>query len=128
MSAFAADVDRGLPNAGMVVPNLCNDAHDCSLSGADGWLRTRLNRVWPGPDWRSGHLAVVITADEDDHSQGNKVLTVVVHPSQHSRVVRRRLTHYSLTRLYEDVLGVKHLRRAAAAPSMTRAFHLPTRG
>ena len=129
MSAFAADVDRGrLPNAGMVVPNLCNDAHDCSLSGADAWLHTRLSRVWQGPDWRSGHLAVVVTADEDDHSQGNKVLTVVVHPSQHSRVVRGRLTHYSLTRLYEDVLGARHLRRAAGAPSMTRAFHLPTRG
>jgi len=129
MRAFAADVERGrLPNAGMVVPNLCNDAHDCSLSGADSWLRTRLGRVWQGPDWQSGHLAVVVTADEDDHSQGNRVLTVVVHPSQHSRVVRRRLTHYSLTRLYEDVLGARHLRRAAAAPSMARAFHLPTGG
>jgi phosphatidylinositol-3-phosphatase len=128
MRAFRGDVDRGrLPNAGMVIPNLCHDAHDCSLSGADAWLRARLSRVWQGPDWRSGHLAVVITADEDDRSQGNKVLTVVVHPSQHSRVVRRRLTHYSLTRLYEDVLGARHLGRAAAAPSMSHAFGLPTR-
>ena len=129
MTAFASDVDRGrLPNAGMVIPNLCNDAHDCSLANADSWLRARVSRVRQGPDWRSGHLAVVITADEDDLSQGNKVLTVVMHPSQHSRVVRRPLTHYSLTRLYDDVLGAKHLRRAAGAPSMTRAFHLPTRG
>jgi phosphatidylinositol-3-phosphatase len=129
MSEFGGDVDRGrLPNAGMVVPNLCHDAHDCSLSAADAWLRARLTRVWQGPDWRSGHLAVVVTADEDDHSQGNKVLTVVVHPSQHSRVVRRRLTHYSLTRLYDDVLGVRHLGRGVTARSMTRAFHLPTRG
>jgi len=129
MRAFAGDVDRGrLPNAGMVLPNLCNDAHDCSLSGADAWLRARLSRVLQGPDWRSGHLAVVITADEDDYSQGNRVLTVVAHPSQHSRVVRTRLTHYSLARLYEDVLGVRRLGRAARAPSMSRVFHLPTRG
>jgi phosphatidylinositol-3-phosphatase len=75
--------------------------------------------------WQSGHLAVVITADEDDGSQGNKVLTVVMHPSQQSRVVRRRLTHYSLTRLYEDVLGARYLGRASGAPSMSRAFRLP---
>jgi acid phosphatase len=70
---------------------------------------------------------VVITADEDDGSQGNKVLTVVMHPSQQSRVVRRRLTHYSLTRLYEDVLGARHLGRASGAPSMSAAFRLPLR-
>jgi hypothetical protein len=126
MRAFGGDVDRGrLPNAGMVVPNLCHDAHDCSLAGADTWLHKRLRRVRQGPDWQSGHLAVVITADEDDGSQGNKVLTVVMHPSQQSRVVRRRLTHYSLTRLYEDVLGARHLGRASGAPSMSRAFRLP---
>jgi phosphatidylinositol-3-phosphatase len=128
MRAFGGDVDRGrLPNAGMVVPNLCHDAHDCSLAGADTWLHRRLRRVRQGPDWQSGHLAVVITADEDDGSQGNKVLTVVMHPSQHSRVVRRRLTHYSLTRLYEDVLGARHLGRASGAPSMSGAFRLPVR-
>ena len=128
MRAFGGDVDGGrLPNAGMVVPNLCHDAHDCSLAGADTWLHRYLRRVRQGPDWQSGHLAVVITADEDDGSQGNKVLTVVMHPSQQSRVVRRRLTHYSLTRLYEDVLGARHLGRASGAPSMSRAFHLPLR-
>jgi acid phosphatase len=128
MRAFASDVDRGrLPNAGMVVPNLCHDAHDCSLATADAWLHARLRQVRQGPDWQSGHLAVVITADEDDGSQGNKVLTVVMHPSQRSHVVRRRLTHYSLTRLYEDVLGARHLGRAAGAPSMSRAFRLPIR-
>lgn len=128
MRTFGGDVDRGrLPNAGMVVPDLCHDAHDCSLAGADSWLRHRMRRVRGGPDWQSGRLAVVITADEDDGSQGNKVLTVVMHPSQHSRVVRRRLTHYSLTRLYEDVLGARHLGHAATAPSMSDAFRLPVR-
>ena len=98
------------------------------MSAADDWLRAVLSRVWQGPDWRSGHLAVVVTADEDDHSQGNRVLTVVVHPSQHSRVARTRLTHYSLTRLFDDVIGARRLGRAATAPSMSRAFRLPVRG
>ncbi|GAA1505481.1 alkaline phosphatase family protein [Terrabacter terrae] len=118
----------GLPNAGMVVPDLCNDAHDCDLSVADQWLRTHVGMVMAGPDWRSGHLAIVVTADEDDHNQNNLVLTVVAHPSLHGAVVTRPLTHYSLARLYSEVLGAKPLGHAATAPSMATAFGLKLSG
>jgi len=114
----------GLPNAGMVVPDLCNDAHDCDLSVADQWLRTHVGMVMSGPDWRSGHLAIVVTADEDDNHQNNLVLTVVAHPSVHGTVVTRPLTHYSLARLYSEVLGAKPLGHAATAASMATAFGL----
>jgi acid phosphatase len=114
-----------LPNAGMVIPDMCHIAHDCDLSVADGWIRGLMGEVFAGPDWRSGRLAVVVTADEDDHNQDNKVLTVVVHPTQHHHVVGSRLSHYSLTRLYEDVLHAPHLNQAAGAASMSEAFGLP---
>jgi acid phosphatase len=68
---------------------------------------------------------VVLTADEDDRSAGNTVLTVVIHPSQRSHVVTTGLTHYSLTRLYEEVAGMPYLSGAASAPSMSTAFRLP---
>lgn len=130
VAQLARDVDAGhLPNAGLVVPNLCHDAHDadCNLGDADRWLRHKIGKVLNGPDFRSGHLAVVITADEDDYSQHNLVLTTVFHPSQHRHVVRTPLTHYSLTRLYDQVLGVPLLRKAAHAPDMAAAFGLPLR-
>ncbi len=114
-----------LPNVGMVIPNLCNDAHDCSLDSADTWFKAWMSRIFQGPDWKSGHLAVVLTADEDDKSEGNTVLTVVIHPSQREHVVTTALTHYSLTRLYEEVAGTAYLYGAASAPSMTTAFGLP---
>jgi len=78
----AAITGGRLPNVGMVVPNLCNDAHNCPLSTADTWFRGWMTKIFDGPDWRSGRLAVVLTADEDDDSAGNNVLTVVIHPSQ----------------------------------------------
>ncbi|MFM6848677.1 MAG: alkaline phosphatase family protein [Terrabacter sp.] len=117
-----------IPNAGMVIPDLCNDAHDCDLSVADRWLRSRLEAVMSGPDWRAGHLAIVVTADEDDHQQDNLVLTAVAHPSMHGAVVTTPLTHYSLARLYSEVLGAHPLGEAAAAPSMATAFGLELRG
>lgn len=114
-----------LPTVSFVVPDLCHDAHACRLPVADRWLRARLTTVLAGPDWRSGHLAVVVTADEDDRSSGNRVLTVVVHPSQRGNVVGTRLDHYSLSGLYSDVLHAPRLGRAGGAPSMATAFGLP---
>jgi len=120
-----AVTDGTLPNVGMVVPNLDHDAHDGSLAAADAWFKDWMTKIFDGPDWMSGHLAVVLTADEDNRYAGNKVLTVVIHPSQHGTVVSTPLTHYSLTRLYEDVAGVPPMFEAASAPSLLKAFGLP---
>lgn len=127
IKALAGDVAHArLPNAGMVVPNLAQDAHDGTLAAADSWLQKRVNMIRRGQDWRSGRLAIVITADEDDHHHHNRVLTVVAsRSSAHGKVVTRRLDHYSLTRLYDDILGVPRLRSAKEASSMTRAFRVP---
>lgn len=124
---FANDVSTGnLPNAGMVIPNLCHDAHDddCDLGDADQWMEEYVGRALAGPDFASGHLAVIVTADEDDRSQDNKVLTTVFHPSQHGNVVDTPLTPYSITRFYDEVLGTPYLRNAATAPDLAQAFGL----
>ncbi|NYD41804.1 alkaline phosphatase family protein [Nocardioides panaciterrulae] len=129
MSSLAADAAAGdLPNAGMVVPNTCHDAHDCGLAVADRWMKHTLRTLRSGPDWSQGRLAIVVTADEDDRHSGNRVLTVVLHPGVRHVVVKDRLTHYSLTRLYDEVLGTPYLRKARHAPSMATAFGLTVGG
>jgi acid phosphatase len=121
----AAVAGGSLPAAGMVVPDLCHDAHDCSLAVADAWFRELMTRIEAGPDWRSGRLVVVLTADEDDRSAGNRVLTVVAHPAVHHVVVTMPLDHYSLTRFYAEVTRTAPLGRAAGAASMAAAFDVP---
>jgi hypothetical protein len=126
MRGFARDVAKGtLPRVGMVVPDLDHDAHDGTLGQADAWFESLMTGVFAGRDWRTGRLAVVLTADEDDRAHGNRVLTVVIHRSQGHHVVSERLTHYSLTRLYEDVAHLPYLNNAATASSMAEAFGLP---
>jgi len=126
----AAQADE-LPNVAMLIPNKCHDAHDtdlgCDLGTADDWLRSRLPTVLASQDFTSGALAVVVTADEDDNNADNQVLTVVLHASLDGmhRVVSTPLTHYSLSRLYSQVVGAPALRKAAQAPDMAAAFALP---
>jgi acid phosphatase len=124
---FLTDASTGaLPTVGWLIPNLCNDAHQpgCSLAGADRWLKARLSAIFAGPDWRSGRLAIVVTADEDEGTANNNILTVVLHPSLHGRVVTTALNTYSLTRFQEQIAGVPYLNRARTAADFASAFGL----
>jgi phosphatidylinositol-3-phosphatase len=114
---------NSLPNVGMVVPNLNNDAHDGSLSTADSWLKQRLPTILASTDFTSGRLAVVITADEGS-SSNNTVLTVVLDANLSGAVVTAPLTHYSLTRFYAQTIGVTPLLAGRTAPDMRAAFKL----
>jgi phosphatidylinositol-3-phosphatase len=127
---LAGDIRTGsLPGAGMVVADMCHIAHDCPLGTADAWLRSVVGPVLAGPDFRKGRLVVVITADEDDRSDDNRVLTVVASAGMPAhQVVSTPLTHLSLTRLYAEVLHLTPLRGAAGAPSLAQAFHLGVTG
>lgn len=123
--ALHDDIARGtLPDVGLIVPDLCDDAHDCPLPVADHWLAGWLDAVRQGLDWRSGRLAVVVTFDEDDHSQGNQVLTAVLAPVLHHRTATVALDHYSTTRWWDTVIAARPLRSAAGARSLGAAFGL----
>jgi acid phosphatase len=129
LTAFGPDVAAGrLPTVGMVIPDLCNDAHDCDLSQADDWLATNVGVAMSGPDWASGHLGIVITADEDDREHGNQILTVVANPSIDHLVVSEPLDHYALSRAYAEVAGVAPLANAANAADLLDAFGLAPSG
>jgi len=123
--ALHDDVAAGtLPTFGLLIPNVCNDGHDCPLSTADAWLTAWLSAIEKGPDFLAGRLAVVVTFDEDDHSAGNHVLTVVIHPSVHGVVTGIPLDHYSLTKLAAQLAGTRPLGNAAGAGDLLAAFGL----
>lgn len=120
-----ADVAAGtLPDVGLLVPDLCHDAHDCSLAEADAYLRDVMTTVLSGPDWQSGRLAVVITFDEVEENQAGSLLTTVVAPGLHGARVAVPLDHYAWCRWMTDLVGAPPLRLAARAPSLGKAFHL----
>jgi acid phosphatase len=123
--ALSADIAAGrLPNVGMAVPNLCNDAHDCSLSTADNWLHQWIPRLMAGPDYRAGRLAIVVTFDEDDRNAGNNVATVVISPRTQHVVATSAYDHYSWLRCSDEMVGAPLLRNASTARSLCSAFGL----
>jgi phosphatidylinositol-3-phosphatase len=120
-----AESTNTLPNAGFVIPNLANDAHNGTLATADGWLKTNLAKALASTDFTSGKLVIVVSCDEGTSTYPNdKVLTVVMHAGTAHRVVTTLLSHYSLTRYYAQVLGSTPLSAGAKAPDMKTAFGL----
>jgi phosphatidylinositol-3-phosphatase len=125
---FAADVAAGtLPNYSVIAPNLCNDAHDCSLTVADGWLRINIGPLLNSAQFlRDGLLIVTFdeAADDDVARGGGRVAWIAASPRSkrgyRSSVVYQ---HESTLRLTAELLGVSVLpNRAAGAADMREFF------
>jgi hypothetical protein len=102
-----------LPTVAFVVPNLCNDMHDCGIATGDGWARANLADY---VTWAQQHNSLlVVTFDEDNGSSANHIATVLVGPMVDSGASDQRIDHYSLLRTLEDMYGLPPLGMAADA-------------
>jgi phospholipase C len=123
------DVAAGqLPNLSFVIPDICNDGHDCPAGTADDWLRTWLPVVEQGRDFQSGELAVVVTWDEDDGTDGNRIPLAVLHRSLQGASVSAPLDHHALSASLSRLAGAPPLRDAKGAPDLLAAFQLRPAG
>jgi acid phosphatase len=121
-------VSGSLPNVGMVIPDMCHDAHDCSLATADSWLRPWLQVITSGPDFRSGRLVVVVTFDEDDQRHGNHIAAVVLHPNLRGVQARKPMNHLNLSAFLSNLSGEQGLRDAKGRPGILSGFGLKATG
>lgn len=130
-SQLAADMAAGtLPQFGLIVPNLCDDGHDCPSDTADAWLQTNIAPLLADPVFQQDGLLIVTydeATDADTTLGGGRVAWVAV--SAHSRLGVASTTQYqhqSTLRLVLQSLGVNAFPAdAASAPDMTEFFQTP---
>jgi hypothetical protein len=118
MAQFPTDYTT-LPKMSFVVPNLCNDMHDCSVTTGDTWLKNKLGAyaTWA----KSNNSLLIITTDEDNKLSGNRIATVVygAHVTAGSSS-STTYNHYNLLRTLEDMVGSStHAGNAASASDIT---------
>ena len=124
---FATDLANGtLPDYVNIVPNLCNDAHDCSLTTADNWLRNNIAPLLASATFQQDGL-LIITFDEsggDNTHGGGRVAWLVVSPKAKRGYQSTTLyQHQSTLRLTLEALGITLFPGAAAtAPAMSEFF------
>jgi phosphatidylinositol-3-phosphatase len=110
----------------LVVPNVVDDMHNGCASCGNDFLKTWIGRIHAAPQYQDGSTVVFITWDEDDGSPGNHVSLLAVSPRTPAGArVKTRLTHYSLLRSIETLLGLPRLGAAATASGgINRGFGL----
>jgi acid phosphatase len=115
-SALPADFSQ-LPTVSFVVPNLCNDMHDCGVAAGDAWAKQNLSAFVA---WARGHNSLlVVTFDEDNGSRANHIATILVGPMVTAGTYDQRIDHYSVLRTLEDMYGLPPLGQAAGAAPLT---------
>jgi phosphatidylinositol-3-phosphatase len=125
---FPADLPTAnLPDYSFIVPNACNDAHDCSLATADNWLQTNIDPIIQSPVFQKDGLLIILfdEADLADFSGGGgHVAAVLVSPlSKKGYKSIAFYQHQSMLRLTLEGLGVTKLPGdAASAPAMWEFF------
>jgi phosphatidylinositol-3-phosphatase len=131
--ALARAVSAGkLPRFSFVTPGLCDDMHllppgvaGCAnpTASGDAWLATWIPIITAGRDYQKGRLVIDITWDEGNGGTlGADCLTsnaancivpdIVISPYTRHKVASRDLSHYSLLKMTERLLGLHFLGRA----------------
>jgi phosphatidylinositol-3-phosphatase len=127
-----ADLRRHrLPEFGWLTPNLCDNAHDCSLATADSHLWNLAPRILRqlGP-----HGLLVVTFDEGTSDAGccgqpggGRVATILVGPDiPRGAEIHQPANHYSLLAAIENRFGLPRLRHAASVQPLSPALFAAT--
>jgi hypothetical protein len=104
----------------LIVPNMCNDMHDCGTAHGDAFLAGFVPRILGNPAWQQGGV-LVITFDEG--SGTDPVATLVIAPGMRAGL-RSSVPHdhYSLLRTIEDAWGMPCLAEACSANTLAEFF------
>jgi acid phosphatase len=117
LSQFATDVaNKNLPNFSWLAPNGCDDAHDCSVTTFDTWLKTEIAPLLASPYFRHGGDGLLIVVFDENNSTGNpncetttpgmgcggKVEMVVISPQSKKRYKSKGGDSHNYNNSYEE--------------------------
>ena len=128
LPVFARDLAAGtLPDYSLVVPDLCNDMHDCPVATGDGWLARFLAPLLGNTQLRGGAIFVVFDESDDSSIGGGGIVPAIVAGPLVRAGVRSAAVfdHYSLLRTIEDGWGLPRLGLSARATPITGIWKPP---
>ncbi len=119
---FSADLASGhFPSYSFITPNLCNDAHSCTLATADAWLKKNIAPLISSSVFKDGGLLVILfdESGNDNSHGGGRVAWVAVSPqfSKAKYKSTKLYQHQNTLRLTLQALGLKSYPGAAGSAS-----------
>lgn len=116
-TAFPAGDFARLPTVSFVIPDLCDDMHDCSVAVGDDWLKKHLG---PYLNWAMTHHSLLIVAwDENDGSPGNQIPLIFAGEMVRAGHYGQFVTHDNVLATIEAAYGLPRTGRSVAAAPIT---------
>jgi hypothetical protein len=116
---FPTDFSQ-LPTVSFVIPNMCSDMHDCSISTGDSWQQAHLDAY---AQWAKANNSLLITTfDEDNFTSVNQIYTSFVGAHVKVGSNDQQINHYTVLRTIEDMYGLAPLGHAADEQAITSVF------
>jgi len=117
LTRLRADVAaRRLPAFSLVVPDLCNSMHDCSIATGDRWLARQLRLLLASPQLRRGVVFVIFDEGSSSVGGGGHIAAYAVGPAvRRGAMSAQRLSHYSLLATVETAWRLPRLGASRAA-------------
>jgi hypothetical protein len=99
-----------LPDFSLVIPNLCDDMHDCSVATGDAWLKAHVVPLLHSRELRGGVVFVVFDEGTSDTGGGGLVEALALGPTvRRGARFTKATNHYGLLRTIEDAWGLPRL-------------------
>ena len=120
-SQLQPDLGAGnLPDFALVVPNLCNDMHDCPVATGDAWLKQNIVPLLQLPQLAGSVVFVVFDEGSSATGGGGRVAALALGPLVKPGARSRSKTgHYGLLRTIEDAWGLPRLGESSHAKPIT---------
>jgi hypothetical protein len=114
------------PNAGnlwFIVPNLCNDMHDCPIATGDAFLQGFVPKILNSSAFANGVLYLTFDEGTTTTGGGGKVATLVISPlAKPGFTSATAHSHYSLLHTIQLGWGLPCLANACAANDLREFF------
>jgi phosphatidylinositol-3-phosphatase len=102
--------ERRLPDFSLVIPNLCDDMHDCPVATGDAWLHAHIVPLLHSPELRGGVIFVVFDEGTSDEGGGGHIEALALGPTvRRGSRFERATNHYGLLRTIEDAWKLPRL-------------------
>jgi acid phosphatase len=103
-ASFPSSDFSQLPTVSFVIPDMCNDMHNCGVAIGDAWLRAHLGGY---ASWALSHDSLlIVTWDEDDFTAANHIATIFVGQQVRPGRYSQQITHYSVLATIEAAYGL----------------------
>src|SRR6202049_4170825 len=121
--------NNALPNYGFITPNGCDDAHDCGLDVADGWLQTHIDPLIRNATFQKDGLLIIVFDESNNLNTngGGRVAAVLIGPYVKAGVRSTTVyQHQNVLRLRLESLGVTKFPGASASAGDMHEFFSTT--